>query len=455
MNEKGPSRQPAESGRGSTIPTGGLTRPAGSYRRNTESRVRAFLANPLGLTTIIIVAFVVLAFPFLDKAFDWKRTTDAIPIIMYVLLALGLNVVVGFAGLLDLGYAAFFAIGAYTAAMLTSSESPLNNGTLNWYSNFWLAIPVAFFVAIAAGMILGAPTLRLRGDYLAIVTLGFGEIVPRLFRLASGITKGEAGLGGIAKPEINIGWLNFHYVIGADPFLGLQDYSFIGLKGFTLNPLVSWYYLLLVLGVVAIFGLRRLQDSRLGRAWMAIREDEIAASAMGINLVSTKLSAFAMGASLSGLVGAVYGSYIGLVYPSAFEFSTSIILLCAVILGGLGNIWGVIVGGIIIQGFDRIFAGELTKWLNGLGNSTHIDFLSSIQLSNFRFFIFGAALVILMLVRPEGIFPSQRRRAELHPELVNIDGHALLGVEPTTESLQEQQTLYDMRAKDVSEQENR
>jgi branched-chain amino acid transport system permease protein len=455
MNERGPSRQPAGSNSGPTVPNPGVTRPAGTYRHKTESRLRAFLANPLGLATISIVAFVVLAFPFLDKAFDWKRTTDAIPIIMYVLLALGLNVVVGFAGLLDLGYAAFFAIGAYTAAMLTSSESPLNNGTLNWYSNFWLAIPVAFFVAIAAGMILGAPTLRLRGDYLAIVTLGFGEIVPRVFRLASGITKGEAGLGGIAKPEINIGWLNFHYVVGTDPFLGLQDYSFIGLKDFTLNPLVSWYYLLLVLGVVALIGLRRLQDSRLGRAWMAIREDEIAASAMGINLVSTKLSAFAMGASLSGLVGAVYGSYIGLVYPSAFEFSTSIILLCAVILGGLGNIWGVIVGGIIIQGFDRIFAGELTKWLNGLGNSTHIDFLSSIQLSNFRFFIFGAALVILMLVRPEGIFPSQRRRAELHPEEVILDGHAPHGVEPSTESLQEQQSLYDMRTKDVSEQENR
>lgn len=430
-----------------------VTPPLSSYRQESEARLRRLLANPLASGTFFVLIALVVAYPFLDKFFRWQRLSDAIPILMYVILALGLNVVVGFAGLLDLGYAAFFAIGAYTAALLTSLESPLNNGELHWFSNFWIALVMAFFVAIAAGMVLGAPTLRLRGDYLAIVTLGFGEIVPRVFRLASAVTKGEAGLGGTAKPIIDIGWLNFKFEIGVDPFLGLQDYS----------PRMSWYYLLLLIGALCILGLRRLQDSRIGRAWMAIREDEIAASAMGINLVTTKLSAFGMGASLSGLIGAAYGAYVGLVHPSAFEFSTSIILLCAVILGGLGNIWGVILGGVIIQVFDRVMASELTKLLNGIGKSNGIDFLATIELSNFRYFIFGAALVILMLVRPEGLFPSQRRRAELRPEEASIQGttqalapaYSGRGVEPTPEALHERQTLYDVRERSESLEEQR
>ena len=409
--------------------------PPSSYRQESELRFKRIFANPFASGMILLLIALVLAYPFMDRFFRWQRLSDAIPIIMYVILALGLNVVVGFAGLLDLGYAAFFAIGAYTAAMLTSLESPLNNGELHWYSNFWFALVMAFFVSIAAGMILGAPTLRLRGDYLAIVTLGFGEIVPRVFRLASAVTKGEAGLGGTAKPIIEIGWLNFKYEIGSDPFLGLKDYS----------PRISWYYLLIIMGVLCVLGLRRLQDSRIGRAWMAIREDEIAASAMGINLVTTKLSAFGMGASLSGLVGATYGAYVGLVHPSAFEFSTSIILLCAVILGGLGNIWGVILGGVIIQVFDRVLAGELTKLLNSIGKTTGVDFLATIELSNFRYFIFGAALVILMLVRPEGLFPSQRRRAELHPEEDTIQGASGRGMELAPDAMHEQETLYDLR----------
>lgn len=427
--------------------------PSGMYRKATEARWKQFTQNPLGAITILLAIFVVITFPFLDKFFGWQKLSDSIPIVMYVILALGLNVVVGFAGLLDLGYAAFFAIGAYTAAFLTSRESPLNSGGLGWYSNFWISLVAAFVVAIIAGMILGAPTLRLRGDYLAIVTLGFGEIVPRLFRLGSDLTKGEAGLGGIAKPLVDLGFVNFRFELGVDPFLGLKDYS----------PRFSWYYFLIIIGVLCVLGLRRLQDSRIGRAWMAIREDEIAASAMGINLVTTKLSAFGMGASLSGLVGAAYGSYVGLVYPSAFEFSTSIILLCAVILGGLGNIWGVILGGVIIQGFDRIMAGELTKFLNGIGQNANIDFLETIKLSDFRYFIFGAALVILMLVRPEGLFPSQRRRAELHPEEDTAQGetqglapgYSGAGVEPTPQSEHSRQTLYETREEDKSIEDKR
>jgi branched-chain amino acid transport system permease protein len=365
-----------------------------------------------------------------------------------ILLALGLNVVVGYAGLLDLGYAAFFAIGAYVAGFMTSPLSFLNANGMQWYSNFWVAIVVAFFVAILAGVILGAPTLRLRGDYLAIVTLGFGEIVPVLFRNADTYTYGEKGLRGIAKPEIDLGFVGWQYELGGGPVFGLGAWS----------SLMPWYYFLLAIGILTVFGLRRLQDSRIGRAWMAMREDEIAASAMGINLVTTKLSAFGMGASLSGVAGAVFGAYIGSIFPSQFEFSLSVILLCAVILGGLGNIWGVIIGSFIIQFFDRIMSLELTKFLVGVGKENHIDFLASIQLSNWRYFIFGIALVILMLVRPEGLIPSGRRKAELRPELDTLQGDTITGqpgLEPTPQQAQSRQTLYESRDTAESAQEER
>jgi branched-chain amino acid transport system permease protein len=333
---------------------------------------------------------------------------------------------------------------------MTSPLSIINNGQQHWWSNFWVAIVVAFFVAIAAGMILGAPTLRLRGDYLAIVTLGFGEIVPVVFRNATDITNGEKGLGDVARPIIDLGPI--HLDIGGAPVFGLGNWS----------SQLPWYYLLLFIGAIAIFGLRRLQDSRVGRAWMALREDEIAASAMGINLVTTKLSAFGMGASLSGAAGAVYGAYVSFVHPSAFEFSTSVILLCAVILGGLGNIWGVILGSFIIQSFDRIFAPELTTILQGVGKDINNNFLATIELSNWRYFLFGAALVIMMIVRPEGIIPSARRRAELKPEesathdtLEPPPGPVDRGEEPADVSLQERETLYDWRETGEARQEDR
>jgi branched-chain amino acid transport system permease protein len=403
---------------------------------------------------MVLLLLVILAYPFLDEFLEFRKITNVVPILMYILLALGLNVVVGYAGLLDLGYAAFFAIGAYAAAFMTSPASPLNaGGQMHWYSNFWVAIVVAFFIAVAAGMLLGAPTLRLRGDYLAIVTLGFGEIVPVLFRNATALTNGEKGMGGIQRPIIDMSAIGFKIDVGGGPIFGLGNWS----------AQLPWYYMVLIIGVLAIIGLRRLQDSRVGRAWMAMREDEIASSAMGINLVTTKLSAFGMGASLSGVVGAVYGAYVGLVHPSAFEFSTSVILLCAVILGGLGNIWGVIIGGFIIQSFDRIFSIELTGWLKQAGAAVNNDFLATIELANWRYFIFGAALVIMMLVRPEGLIPSGRRKAELRPELDTFQADAIesRGDEPghtlsaTPHTTQTRQTLYDVRGVDESPQEER
>ncbi len=412
----------------------------GTYRSRTEQRLRSLLSNPLGATFALLVVLFILAYPFLDEYLRFRKITDVIPIIVYIILALGLNVVVGYAGLLDLGYAAFFAIGAYVAAFMTSPLSRFNQPAMHWWSNFWIALVVAFFVAIIAGMVLGAPTLRLRGDYLAIVTLGFGEIVPVVFRNSEYWTYGEKGLSAIGKPIIDIPFLGIHYELGAEPVFALGDWS----------KQLPWYYLLLIVGALSIFALRRLQDSRVGRAWMAMREDEIAAAAMGINLVTTKLSAFGMGASFSGVAGAVFGAYIGSIFPSQFEFSLSVILLCAVILGGMGNIWGVILGGFIIQIFDRILAPELTKTLVQVGQATHNDFLASIQLSNWRYFIFGAALVIMMLVRPEGLIPSGRRKAELHAAEEAIQAEPVPEemvpvLEPAPQAVHGIQTLYDVR----------
>jgi len=371
---------------------------------------------------------------------QFRKITTVIPLLIFMILTLGLNIVVGYAGLLDLGYAAFFAIGAYVAGFMTSPLSFLNpGGRMSWYSNFWVALVVAFLVSLLAGIILGAPTLRLRGDYLAIVTLGFGEIVPVVFRNAEAITYGEKGLSAIQHPLIALGPIYFE--VGGGPILGLGAWS----------SQLPWYYFVLGLGILCIFGSMRLYDSRVGRAWMAMREDEIAASAMGINLVTTKLSAFGMGASLSGVAGATFGAYIGSIFPSQFEFSLSVILLCAVILGGLGNIWGVILGGFIIQSFDRILAPELTNFLQKVGQANDIQFLATIELSNWRYFIFGAALVIMMLVRPQGLLPNQRRAAELTVGIqVDASGHEAPdeSVELTPIERQERESLYDMRGKD-------
>nr|MBA2363826.1 branched-chain amino acid ABC transporter permease [Chloroflexia bacterium] len=246
-------------------------------------------------------------------------------------------------------------------------------------------------------VILGAPTLRLRGDYLAIVTLGFGEIVPIVARNANNITKGEQGLNAIDRPVL----------------FGLE---------FGGNS-VRWWYLLMVVGVVIIFMARRMRDSRLGRAWMAMREDEIAAASMGINLVRTKLLAFALGASFSGLAGVIFASRYSFANPSQFEFSTSVLLLSMVILGGLGNIWGVIVGGLLLGVFDRILAARITEWLENIAEITGLGFLS-VDLTSYRFGIFGLTLVVMMLLRPEGILPSAQHRAELRSDTTEGDGMA-------------------------------
>jgi ABC-type branched-subunit amino acid transport system permease subunit len=307
----------------------------------------------------------------------------------FVLLALGLNIVIGFAGLLDLGYAAFFAIGSYAFAMLSSPQFGI-------HIPFWVMLFVASGIAAIFGILLGAPTLRLRGDYLAIVTLGFGEIVPQTFLNLSQWTGGPNGISSLDQPT----------------FLG---YRF----GFNALP---YYYVMLALIALAIVVATNLRSSRLGRAWMAIREDELAAAHMGINTTTTKLAAFALGASFSGLAGVAYGAKLQLVSPDQFGFNVSVGVLSMLVLGGMGNIPGVILGSLVISSLDRLILPQLTNFLHDVvapifnGSAGLHGFFSSIDLANSRFMIYGVILVVMMLFRPEGLLPSRQRAAELHAE---------------------------------------
>lgn len=342
---------------------------------------------------LAFLAFVLL-YPLIDRGLGWHRLGSMNQIFIYVMLALGLNIVVGYAGLLDLGYAAFFAIGGYTAAFLTSPQSPLPE---QYHTDFWIALLLSWLVAAAFGVILGAPTLRLRGDYLAIVTLAFGEIVPRTFLNLEQYTGGSKGLNPIGRPH----------------FFGYELLA---------SDQVHWYYLILLVGALSVFAIIRLHDSRLGRAWMAIREDEIAAASMGIDLVRTKLLAFALGASFSGFAGSMFASMLQFIDPFQFDFSISIMVLSMIILGGIGNIWGVIVGGVVMGVFNFIFTESATGWIRGIGQALNLPLLSpllqSVDLSNSKLMIYGLALVVLMLVRPQGLFPSAQRKVEITGELL-------------------------------------
>jgi ABC-type branched-subunit amino acid transport system permease subunit len=304
---------------------------------------------------------------------------------VYVLLAMGLNVVVGMAGLLDLGYAAFFAIGAYTYAY---SNSPFAQQDLP----FFPMLIVGAAVAAVFGIALGAPTLRLRGDYLAIMTLGFGEIVPIVFVNSDPFTLGTNGIGGIYRPE-------------ALPVLG------------EFTPLSSFNYMvvMLVIITIAMMLLYRLQDSRMGRAWMAIREDELAAAANGINTVATKLLAFALGATTSGFAGVFNASKLTIVSPDQFLFTVSFTVLAMVIVGGMGNIWGVAAGAFIVFMIQAVLLKQLSTIAEALHDAGLLPAeIAAINFVEYQYLLFGIALVIMMLRRPEGLFPSKVRRAELH-----------------------------------------
>jgi branched-chain amino acid transport system permease protein len=324
------------------------------YARQPAVQRRALTLGALA----VLVAFL-LALPAILGLFFSEVLVNTG---LYVLMALGLNIVVGFAGLLDLGYAAFFAIGAYTMGVLTSSEFVYHIG---W--TFWEALPVAVLAAITAGVMLGIPVLRIRGDYLAIVTLGFGEIIRLL--ATSDLLKpwlGDGlGLHGIPKPIV--------------PVVG------------ELSDSPHLYYLVLAGCLLVFFVARRMKNSRVGRAWIAVREDEDVAQAMGIDTVTTKLLAFAMGAAFGGLSGAIFASKLQTIYPTSFNLLVSINVLSVIIIGGMGSIPGVVVGALALVGIPELLR----------------------EFSDFRLMLYGAVLVLMMLMRPEGLLPEARRREEM------------------------------------------
>lgn len=349
----------------------------------------------------ILTAVFVIAAPMVIGAAGgnyWVRVLDFA--MLYVMLALGLNVVVGFAGLLDLGYIAFYAVGAYVAALLSS---PQLTTQFEWIAHlapnglhvpFLLIVPCAMALAATFGVLLGAPTLRLRGDYLAIVTLGFGEIV-RIFMnnldRPVNITNGPKGITGI--DPVTIAGFNLS-----------QTHTFFGLK----FPSVYMYYYLFVIGaLIVIWVCTRLQHSRIGRAWAAIREDEIAAKAMGINTRNVKLLAFAMGASFGGLSGAMFGAFQGFVSPESFTFWESIVVLACVVLGGMGHIPGVILGAVLLAVFPEFLRSTMGPLQNAIFGHQIVDTEVIRQL------LYGLAMVLIMLYRSEGLWPAAKHEDKI------------------------------------------
>jgi branched-chain amino acid transport system permease protein len=360
----------------------------------------------------LLLLVAAIGFPYLIGSGSFLDASTQT--LAYVIMALGLNIVVGFAGLLDLGYVAFYAIGAFVIGWFGSQQFPdvnggkgihilasdratfqpkLSGGRLDIagiHINFFIVIFIAMAITAMWGVLLGAPTLRLRGDYLAIVTLAFGEIVPRVFENST------SGLFGIGSTDFS------HGRQGITPIdkINLPWSSDLLYSDANLRPA---YWVALGMVVFTIFVNRRLRDSRLGRAWIAVREDEVAAASMGINLVRTKLWAYAIGAAFGGFAGVFLGTYNNTVNVDQFEFGFSVFILAMVIVGGMGNIWGVIVGAVALSMMNRYGLPQLNSLSEPLG----------FDVTAISFGIFGFFLLIMMVLRPEGLIPSGRRRLEL------------------------------------------
>ncbi|MBN1147901.1 MAG: hypothetical protein JXA78_11655 [Anaerolineales bacterium] len=335
------------------------------WRTKGEAVKARYTARTVGKEKVMrrgymLAALVILAIlPLLLGNYLSEVTNN---VLIYVLMGFGLNIVVGFAGLLDLGYVAFFAIGAYVMALLTTTSSLGIAGI-----SFWAAIPICVLVAVLFGVMLGMPVLRMRGDYLAIVTLGFGEII-RILALSDLLKPFIGGAQGILQ-------INKPNILGVDLVQPYQFY-YVVLAGCLLAAFVSW----------------RLSESRLGRQWMALREDEDVAEAMGINLVSTKLLAFGIGAAFSGLSGAIFASKLTSIFPHSFNLLVSINVLCLIIVGGMGSLPGVIVGALVLVGLPELLR----------------------EFAEYRMLAYGALLIVMMLAKPEGLWPSAARKRELH-----------------------------------------
>jgi branched-chain amino acid transport system permease protein len=331
----------------------------------------------------IAIALLLIALPFVTEAVLGRSWVRIIAVaLLFVMLALGLNIVVGFAGLLDLGYIAFFAVGAYSYALLASPQF-----AVHW--PFLVLLPLGAAMAAVFGILLGAPTLRLRGDYLAIVTLGFGEII-RVFlnnlNRPFNITNGPQGITLIDPLQLG-------------GFSLAQTHTFAGL---TFAPVHNYYFVFLACAVLSIVMSLRLENSRIGRAWVAIRDDELAASAMGINTRNVKLLAFAMGATFGGVAGGLFASFQGFVSPESFHLIDSVMVLCMVVLGGMGNVAGVVLGAVLLTALPEAlrYIGPLQqRWLGEV----------LVDPADLRMLLFGLALVLMMLLRPQGIWPARRR----------------------------------------------
>jgi branched-chain amino acid transport system permease protein len=352
-----------------------------------QNRIAEYWSRlPRAAQIIIVVAFIIIlpfVTDFVEHATNFGLLTQINRALIYVVLALGLNIVVGFAGLLDLGYAAFFAIGAYTFGVLTWPTHHIE-------APFFIAIWVCPAVAALFGILVGAPTLRLRGDYLAIVTLAFGEIIPTTVRNLKSLTNGSQGMTPLGKPDFGFfeKALNLEaggLKVGVDPHF--------------------WFYAIVITAGIVLFTSRRLDASRLGRAWKAIREDETAADFMGVDPIRTKLLAFAIGASFSGLAGAVFASMLGAIFPELFRFQVSIFLLIIVILSGIGSIYGVLIGGLIISTFDGVFLAQVLPQL-----------LPKVDIQSLRWVFFGIGLIVIMIFRPQGLFPRKSKGRRIDPE---------------------------------------
>jgi branched-chain amino acid transport system permease protein len=358
-----------------------------------------------GWRGLILAVLAAVLLPILDP--DQSLISNSIQIGVYVMLALGLNIVVGFAGLLDLGYVAFFAIGSYTYAALNdgflyNSQKQIVN--IPSYT-FWELLPVALVIAAVFGVLLGAPTLRLRGDYLAIVTLGFGEIV-RLFFQNVPWFGAVNGLQPSPIPAVNF------------PIIGLVDFgSYVDSTPF--------YYLTVALVVIVAIVVFAMRDSSVGRAWIAIREDETAAASSGVNLVRTKLMAFAMGAAVASVGGMLSVASTPTVDPSQFVFNVSITILVMVVLGGIGSIPGVILGAIALKYVDNVFLTNLNQYVQNLpgtqGAGAPLHWLAAIDFNQEKYLLYGIVLLVMVLLRPQGIIPERRRSRELRAALAAED----------------------------------
>ena len=370
------------------------------------------------LAIAIFIFYYLLTMGYLDPsvrtfALKWFPLVSINEALVWVMAALGLNIVVGYAGLLDLGFVAFWAIGGYVAGWLMSGffdkanvnvlGNPARFITGGIHVNFWVVVVAGAAVCAFMGVLIGAPTLRLRSDYLALVTLGFGEIIPQVFHNGDNvygvnISNGTKGISPI------------------DPVQGLSI-SPQGVKFGSLGPFdhLSRYLIFVVLTVLILFMSLRLREGRLGRAWLAIREDELAASAMGVPLMRTKLAAYGIGAVAGGVAGVAFAAHVSGVLPDRFQFAISITLLAMVVLGGMGNVWGVMLGALLLAWFNSTGLPELGTTFNSTFG-THINFPS------YSFLIFGGALVLMMLFRREGFLPETRTRLVLRePERTDME----------------------------------